>query len=76
MKRHTVNLPALFFGITIAAIAVVALITTVRDANTDPQWDIAAVSIVLGVVALVVTFARAHRDVVAEPLPSPEDPAG
>ena len=66
MKRHSMDLSALFLGVAFATISAIVLITDATGANTDPHWVVATISIVLGVVALVVTLARNRRPDTAE----------
>jgi hypothetical protein len=64
MQRHPIDLLALLFGLAFAISGVIVLITQSTSLDVSPQWGAAVGLIVLGVVALAATVARAdHRGV-------------
>ena len=79
MKQHPSDLVALLFGLAFTITGGLVIVSQATDVQVDPHWGAAVGLIVLGVVALAATFARAHNGrpvpAVVEPLVTPEDPA-
>ena len=62
MTKHSTDLAALLFGLAFAIAGGIVLVTQATNFDVSPQWGTAVGLIVLGVVALVATVARAGRD--------------
>ena len=86
MKQHPTDLVALLFGLAFAIAGGIVIVTQATSVDVSPQWGAAVGLIVLGVVALVATVARAGTyradDFARLPIEEPaapvssEDPAG
>ena len=85
MKPHRPDLVALLFGLAFTIAGALVIATQATGVDVNPHWGAAAGLILLGIVALVVTVARARderpKPIVSEPMVSPplvssEDPAG
>ncbi len=81
MTKHPTDLLALLFGLAFTIAGAIVVVTQATSFDVSPQWGAAVGLIVLGVVALAATVARAGRDGIArvpgdEPVAplSPEDP--
>ena len=59
MKRHPIDVLALLFGLAFAIAGAIVLLTQATSVDVSPQWGAAVGLIVLGVVALAATVARA-----------------
>jgi hypothetical protein len=59
MKRHPIDVLALLFGLAFAISGAIVLVTQATSVEVSPQWGAAVGLIVLGVVALAATVARA-----------------
>jgi hypothetical protein len=59
MKRHPIDVLALLFGLAFAISGAIVLVTQATSVDVSPQWGAAVGLIVLGVVALAATVARA-----------------
>ena len=59
MKRHPIDVLALLFGLAFAISGTIVLVTQATSLEVSPQWGAAVGLIVLGVVALAATLARA-----------------
>ncbi len=80
MKTHRSDLVALLFGLAFTIAGALVIATQVSGLDVNPHWGAAAGLILLGIVALVATVARArgeHADFSrdTEPQVSPEEPA-
>jgi hypothetical protein len=80
MTKHPTDLLALLFGLAFSIAGGIVIVTQATSVDVSPQWGAAVGLIVLGVVALVATVARAaalgnaFRDGYA-PVPSVEPTA-
>jgi len=59
MTRHPVDVLALLFGLAFAISGAIVLVTQATSLEVSPQWGAAVGLIVLGIVALTATVARA-----------------
>ena len=73
MKQHRSDLVALLFGVAFTIAGGLVMVTQATDVDVDPHWGAATGLILLGVVALVATVARARGEV-DERAPTPEEP--
>ena len=62
MKQHRTDLVALLFGLAFTIAGVLVIVTQATSVDVSPQWGAAVGLIILGVVALAVTVARAAND--------------
>ena len=75
MKKHSTDLVALLFGLAFAIAGAIVLVTQATSVDVSPQWGAAVGLIVLGVVALVATVARAGTDAYSRaPIEEPAAP--
>ena len=72
MKHHPTDLFALLCGLAFAISGALVIVSQATNIEVNPHWGAAVGLIVLGVVALVATVARARGDAEAE-LVSPEE---
>ena len=75
MRQHRSDLVALLFGLAFTIAGALVIVTQASGLDVDPHWGAAAGLILLGVVALVATVARARSEYGA-PRPNPEEPTG
>jgi len=75
MKQHRTDLVALLFGLAFTIAGALVIVTQAAALDVNPHWGAAAGLILLGVVALVATVARARGEY-REPRPRPEEPTG
>ena len=75
MKRHRLDLVALFFGSAFAIAGAGYLVHETTDAISDPTWATGLGLLLLGAIALVATLARGRPEPVEAPV-SPEEPDG
>jgi hypothetical protein len=75
MKQHRSDLVALLFGLAFTIAGALVIITQASGLDVNPHWGAAAGLILLGIVALVATVARARSEH-PEDSPTAEAPAG
>ena len=62
MTKHPTDLLALLFGLAFTIAGGIVIVTQATNFDVSPQWGAAVGLIVLGVVALAATVARAGSD--------------
>jgi len=75
MNQHRSDLVALLFGLAFTIAGALVIVDQASGVSVNPHWGAAVGLILLGVVALVATVARARSEH-PEVLPTPEEPAG
>jgi hypothetical protein len=70
MKRHSLDLAALVFGVAFAISGALILLAESTDVGIGPLWGFAVVSIAVGVVTLLVTVVRSRHEPVAATVPT------
>ena len=62
MNQHRTDLLALLFGLAFVIASASVIVTQATGVDVNPHWGAAVGLIMLGVVALVATVARARHD--------------
>ena len=73
MRRHSTDLAGLLFGIAFTIAGAGFLVRETTDTTVDPAWVAGLGLMLLGVVALVATLARASGHAHAEQAPESDD---